>query len=249
MLKSFIRGAAYLKKGFLLLNHPEVRFFLLIPTSISLISFGSLTWISFSYLTQFSKWINNWLPSWLGGVTLLLELFAWLIYLIFIGYIFTTVTLFLASPFYGLLAEKVEKLITGNKKKSTDSWLKIVLSIPRSMFREVSKILHNIILACVAICVSFIPLLNIFAPALWFLIGAWIMSISFLDYAMDNNDHRIKEVRKFAHSKLSLTLGFGATVSLFAAIPIVNFFVIPSAVVGATLLWCNNSHELDKNIN
>jgi CysZ protein len=33
-------------------------------------------------------------------------------------------------------------------------------------------------------------------------------------------------------------LGFGGTVALASAIPVINFFVVPSAVVGATLYWC-----------
>ena len=35
-----------------------------------------------------------------------------------------------------------------------------------------------------------------------------------------------------------LTKRFGGLVALCTGIPLVNFFVVPAAVVGATLLWC-----------
>ena len=37
--------------------------------------------------------------------------------------------------------------------------------------------------------------------------------------------------------------GFGGLVALYTAIPVVNFFVVPAAVVGATLLWCEELNE------
>jgi CysZ protein len=38
-------------------------------------------------------------------------------------------------------------------------------------------------------------------------------------------------------------MGFGGLVALCASIPIVNFFVVPAAVVGATLLWCEELNQ------
>ena len=244
MIRDFSRGATYIKDGFLMLNHSELRFFLLIPASISLVIFGSLTWISIAYLSQVFEWINNWLPEWLGFFSWLLRFIVWLMYFFFVGYIFTTVTLFFASPFNGLLAEKVEIISTKKHTLSKNSYRDILISIPKNLSRELSKLLHYLSLAFLVLVLSFIPFINVLTPVFWFLITAWLMSIHFLDYPMDNHGYQIREVRKFALSRIMLTIGFGSTVSVLAAIPVVNFFVMPSAVVGATLLWCDNSRDL-----
>jgi CysZ protein len=38
-------------------------------------------------------------------------------------------------------------------------------------------------------------------------------------------------------------MGFGGLVALCTGIPLVNFFVVPAAVVGATLLWCEELNQ------
>jgi CysZ protein len=55
---------------------------------------------------------------------------------------------------------------------------------------------------------------------------------------MDNHRLDFKEVKLAAQERRLSSLGFGGLVALCASIPLVNFFVMPSAVVGATLLWC-----------
>jgi CysZ protein len=38
-------------------------------------------------------------------------------------------------------------------------------------------------------------------------------------------------------------MGFGGLVALCASVPVVNFFVVPAAVVGATILWVEELRE------
>ena len=81
------------------------------------------------------------------------------------------------------------------------------------------------------------------APVLWFLLGAWMMSIQFVDYPMDNHQLGFADVKEAVRSRRLSSMGFGGLVALCTSIPVVNFFVVPAAVVGATLLW---SKELNK---
>ena len=93
-------------------------------------------------------------------------------------------------------------------------------------------------MAAFVLLVSFIPVVNAIAPFLWFLLGAWMMSIQFVDYPMDNHQLGFGDVKEAVRSRRLSSMGFGGVVALCAGIPVVNFFVVPSAVVGATLLWC-----------
>ncbi len=98
-------------------------------------------------------------------------------------------------------------------------------------------------MAVFVLLLSFIPGVNAVAPVLWFLLGAWMMSIQFVDYPMDNHQLGFADVKEAVRSRRLSSMGFGGLVALCAAIPVVNFFVVPAAVVGATLLWVE---ELDQ---
>jgi len=112
------------------------------------------------------------------------------------------------------------------------------MTLPRVILRELSKLIYYLPMAAFVLLISFIPVLNVVAPVLWFLLGAWMMSLQFLDYPMDNHLLSFADVKEAARARRLSSMGFGGVVALCTGIPVVNFFVVPAAVVGATLLWC-----------
>ncbi|MEM6300686.1 MAG: sulfate transporter CysZ, partial [Pseudomonadota bacterium] len=112
-----------------------------------------------------------------------------------------------------------------------------LLGVPRGVFRELAKLAYYVPMALFVLVLSFIPGVNAAAPLLWFLLGAWMMSIQFVDYPMDNHQRSFRDVRNAVSDQRLSSLGFGGLVAACASIPIVNFFVIPAAVVGATILY------------
>jgi CysZ protein len=60
---------------------------------------------------------------------------------------------------------------------------------------------------------------------------------------MDNHQLDFPAVKDAVRSRRLSSLGFGGAVALCTTIPIVNFFVVPAAVVGATLLWCEELRD------
>ena len=97
--------------------------------------------------------------------------------------------------FHGLLAEKVEEQVTGEAIQSESSVVQVALSVPRGFLRELQKLFHYLPMALLVIIISVIPGLNFAAPFLWIILGAWMMSLQFIDYPMDN--HRLP-FRKYA---------------------------------------------------
>ncbi len=256
MFKDLIHGANYVRKGFILLKNPELLMFLIIPSAAGLIALGFLAWTSITYLSHAWEWITNLFPEWLftiifwatkllpQWIVYTLKFLVWLSCAFLFGLTFTTLTLFFSSPFNGLLAEKTEQLLNKREDVSQESYLTILTSIPRSITRELSKLMHYFKLVLAVIFIGFIPFLNSLAPILWLLIGAWMMYIHFLDYPMDNHNYNIRCVRQLGRANLTLSLGFGGMVSILATIPIINILVIPSAVIGATIFWCENSKDV-----
>jgi CysZ protein len=226
-----------------MLSHPKLRLFVIIPLMVNILIFGSLIGIGFGYLSALMESLLLAIPDWLGFIEWILWPLIGITVSLITGYLFTAVALIIASPFNALLAEKAEELVTGRPVDALEGLGAALLALPRGMLRELSKLLYYVPMAIFVLVVSFIPGINAVAPVLWFLLGAWMMSIQFVDYPMDNHQLSFADVKEAVRSRRLSTMGFGGLVALCTAIPIVNFFVVPAAVVGATLLWCE---ELDQ---
>jgi CysZ protein len=231
-------GARYLIRGSKMLTHKSLRLFVIIPLIINITIFASFIGLTVSYLDGImSDWMDA-IPQWLSFIQWLIWPLIAITLSLISGYVFTSIALLIASPFNALLAEKAEELITGRQVDALEGLSAAIMAVPRGIIREIMKLMYYIPLFLVVLILSFIPPINTAAPVLWFLLGAWMMSLQFLDYPMDNHRLRFADVKKAASSVRLTSMGFGGAVALCASIPVINFFVIPSAVVGATLLWC-----------
>ena len=238
MKGSLTSGARCLSRGARMLGHPSLRLFVIVPLAVNILIFGSLIGVGFSYL---SGLIDGWLagiPGWLDFITWIIWPLIILTVALVSGYLFTSVALLIASPFNALLAEKAEELITGRPVDSLEGLGAALLALPRGIMRELAKLVYYVPMAAFVLLMSFIPGLNAIAPVLWFLLGAWMMSIQFIDYPMDNHQLDFAEVKQAVRRRRLSSMGFGGAVALCAGIPVLNFFVVPAAVVGATILWC-----------
>ena len=119
------------------------------------------------------------------------------------------------------------------------------MAVPRGILRELYKLLYYLPMFAVVLILTFIPVLNAASPLLWFLLAAWMMSLQFVDYPMDNHQLSFADVKEAVRSRRLSSMGFGGVVALMASIPVLNFFVVPSAVVGATLFWCEQLQNGD----
>ncbi len=232
-----LHGACYVMRGAQLLSHPKLRIFVLVPLLVNIVIFGSLIGWGYSWLSTTLDQTLAALPEWLR----FLEWIIWPLVVIatslITGYLFTAVALIIASPFNTLLAEKAEELVTGQPVEGLEGLMGALIGVPRGVFREIAKLLYYVPMALFVLFVSVIPAVNAVAPLLWLLLGAWMMSIQFVDYPMDNHQRSFADVKEAVRSRRLSSMGFGGLVALCTGIPVVNFFVVPAAVVGATLLW------------
>ncbi|MFA7553722.1 MAG: sulfate transporter CysZ [Spongiibacteraceae bacterium] len=229
------RGFNYLIRGFKLITQPSLRLFVIIPLTINLLIFALLIGVT---LNQFSGWIDAamaWVPSWLDFIRWILWPIAVVLILTVVMYSFSVIANFIASPFNGLLAEKTEELLTGQEVPGFETIGKALLSFPKSMGREVVKLVYYLPLALLVLIISFI--VSPIAPVLWFMLGAWMMAIQYCDYPADNHQRSFKLMKKAVQVQRLTSSGFGAGVMLGTMIPIINFIIMPAAVCGATAYW------------
>lgn len=242
-----VAGAYYLIQGAKLLSHPKLRNYILLPLIVNCIIFATLTGFVFSYFDAIAQ--LDLVPEWLNFLEKALNWVIWfllaVVILISYGYAFNILTGLFASPFYGLLAQRTEEVITG-VAVAEEPLLKMIL---RTLFREVTKLLYfisrGIFIILLMLLVSTIPILNLLVPVIGTLWSAWSMALQYADYAADNHQTDFSLLRKkLRHCKYSST-GFGGMVMMLSMIPIVNIIALPAAVIGGTLYWLNELEELE----
>lgn len=234
-----VRGGRYLLRGLAMLPQPGIRRFVVIPLLVNLLLFGGAIAL---LLSQFNGWIDTlmsaWLPdwSWLDWLRYLLwPLFALLI-LVVVYYSFAVVANLIAAPFNGLLAEKVERNLRG-VVTSEDGWAELARILPRALARELAKLAYYLPRVLLLLVLSFVPVLNLAMPLVWFLFGAWMMAIQYCDYPMDNNRVSFAAMRQLLKARRIPALGFGSLVQFGMLVPVLNLILMPAAVIGATLFW------------
>jgi CysZ protein len=240
MIKSSFSGAQYFVRGLNLVRQPGVRHLVLIPLIINFLLLGSACiWLFYNLLDwkdDFYQW------SW-GWVQWILDSIGWLIWpLVFVAlllcvfYVFAIIANWLSAPFNGLLAEAVERHLSGLTEQPTQLSA-VIKDLPRVLTREWSKFTYWLPKALACLLLFFIPGLNLVAPVVWLLFSAWMMAIQYIDYPMDNHKVPFHEMLHQLKANRGGPLGFGGTVMLATLVPVVNILVMPVAVAGATALW------------
>ena len=149
------------------------------------------------------------------------------------GYFFSTVATIIASPFYGLLADKVEALINGTHGDDMGV-VDLLKDIPRILAREFKKQLFFLPLALICLVISIIPVINVFSPIAWFLLTAWMGALQYTDYAYDNHKISFTLMMNDLKTHTIPTFTIGATVAFLLGIPVLNILIPPAAVCAGT---------------
>ncbi|AVH30970.1 sulfate transporter CysZ [Vibrio fluvialis] len=232
-------GLGYFFYGFDIAVSPGIRRFVLMPLLTNILLVGGALYYLFSHL---DSWINDWMgqiPDWLSWLSYILWPLLVITILATFSYFFSTLANFIAAPFNGLLAEKVEEKLTG-KKVNDDGVLAVVKDVPRIMAREWRKLVYVLPKAIGLFILLLIPALGqTLGPILWFIFTAWMLAIQYCDYPFDNHKVTFNDMRNSLKQKQGKAYTFGMLVSVLTTIPVVNLFVMPVAVCGATAMWVN----------
>ena len=237
-----VAGALYLIDGLALLNRPGIRAYVAVPLIVNVLLFGTALVWGWSQLEVLGAMVEGWLPNWLGFLSALLIPLFFIAAAIFVLFFFALFANFIAAPFNGLLAEAVERHLRAESGETyTDtpppSWTSVLRELHRSIASELRKLAYFLPRALLIGGLHFIPVLNIAAPFIWLAFSAWMLAISYADFAMGNHGLGFREQRAELRRWRLTSLGFGGITAFAVLIPIVNLIVMPAAVAGATKLW------------
>ncbi len=230
------RGASCFVRGLSLMWDRKVLPYAVAPIGISMVLFGVLIWLVTGYFGDLVDYLQSHLPDWLQWAEWLLWIFFAATGAAIVFFTFVIVVSIVASPFNSMLADAVEKRMTGQGAPSTPLG-KTILRMPTDLFGELKKLVYSLALAIPFLVLFIIPGINLAAPVLWFLFCAWSSAFAFTDYSMSNHGMRLAEIRRTLRARLLLTLGFGSVAFLACMIPFLNILAVPAAVCGGAVLW------------
>lgn len=233
-MTGFFKGFSYVLKGVSLVNQKGIRPFVVVPLLINSIIFSLGIWFAVS---QADTWLDSLLPSWLSWLEwLLIPLFVILIFFA-IFYTFTIVANLIAAPFNAILAERVEARLHNRPVPPFQGYKSLPSIIGRTFRSEAAKLMYMAKWLVLLLIITFIPVVNVIAPFAWAIYGAWMLAVEYIDYPMGNHELYFTEELKSLKRYPTYAFGFGGTLSAMTLIPVVNFFVMPIAVAGATAFW------------
>lgn len=233
---SVFAAIGYLGTGLKLALSPQCRLFVIIPIIINIIVLATGGYFVFTSIKGFLSGYLDVLPQWLSFLSYIL----WFILFCTVGfvfcYIFSTVATIIASPFYGILAEKAEAQVRGAPfaQTSDDGLADIIKDVPRILKRELQKMGFYLPRVLLCLVITIIPVVNIIAPVCWFLLAAWMMSVQYCDYPYDNHKISFAEMRHDLSLHRMCTFSFGAVIAFAMTIPVLNLLVPPAAVCAGT---------------
>lgn len=233
-MSEFLAGPGYVMSGFRLILRPGVRLYAFVPLLINTLLFAGAIVLGAGAIGDLSRQLSaQW--AWADWIVWLLwPLFIMVVLLVgFFG--FSVLANLVGAPFNGFLAAAVERSLTGSAPPG--SGLGLPAEIIAALRTEAGKFLYFALRALPLLLVFIIPVVQVAAPFIWVVFGAWMLALEYLEYPMNNHGRLFPEVRQALRQRRGLALGFGAAVLLLTLIPVVNFIAMPVAVAGATKLW------------
>lgn len=230
-------GLHYFVMGWSLISQQGLRRFVIMPILLNIVLMIGLLWLFITQISGMIEWVMNFLPNWLDWMSSIMFIASLVMILTVFYFSFTMLSGFIAAPFNGLLAEKVEKMLTGEVMIETNMQ-DFIKDVPRMLAREWQKLWYSLPKYIALFLFGFMPFLGqTVVPIIAFVFGAWMMAIQYCDYPFDNHKISFHAMRFKLAQNRTQSLVFGALITLCTLVPIINLVVIPVAVCGATAMW------------
>ncbi|WP_432741189.1 sulfate transporter CysZ [Methylobacter sp. G7] len=223
-----VLAVGFLFKGLKLVSRPELRKFIIIPVLINIVLYSAALVLGYFYISDL---IDQFIPGWLQWLSWILWPLFFISFFIAGFFTFTVLANLIAAPFYGHLSAKTLAMVSDKPMTISEPPLaKVLLAELKRMGYLGTRALPLLIL-------SIIPGINVIAPVLWALFGAWGMALEYLAYPLENEGVLFSEQKNLVKSVRLGALSFGGLAVLGLTIPVLNIIIAPAAVIGATLYF------------
>jgi CysZ protein len=169
--------------------------------------------------------------GWAASLSWVVLIIFWLLFFIFYLYLVYILASIIGAPFYSIIAARV----LGHVEKSRGTFKPKPMSLLRSIHMIWMTLLRSLMLTVVAailFVVSFIPGLNLVAAFLTFV----LIGFDLTDYALELKGYHLRQRFRFLFRNFAEYCGMGAFIGLTAFVPGLILLLVPTAVIGGTVL-------------
>ncbi len=245
-LLDFPRGFFLAFRGArLLLHNPRLLKYIIIPFLINVTVFSLSIYFGLQF---FQDVVARLLPqgeAWYWAIVFyVLWTVAVLVTLVLVFFSFTVVGNLIASPFNELLSERTEELLLGESAEEPFALGAFFRDMGRIWLVEIKKMACFVLVMAALLLLNLLPLVgSLLYGFLSVLLTLFFLAWEYLGFVHERKRQSFREQRQYLMRRKGLVLGFASGVLLMLAIPFMQLFCIPVAVVGATLLWCEELAE------
>lgn len=235
-----LSGPAWLLRGYRLLLKPGIRGFMLIPLLGNMLLFALGASLAFYGLEAA---FDRWLPEAVGWLRYALYPIAALLLLVLAFFSATLVGNLLLAPFNGLLADRVERALTGSSpsQANNERWTATMRRALRDELRKLGYILPRLLGVFV---LGWIPFVGVIAVPIGLVLGAWLLALEFAGNPLGNWGYKFADQRAYVRARPGRFIAFGFSAMGAALLPVFNFALIPAAIAGMTAM-CIELRRLD----
>ena len=231
-LRVLLRAAKFL------LSHFGLVKYFLIPFAINVVIFGIGTYTFFEY---YSEMLNAFVPSsegWWALVYYPVAAILVLLFAIIMVFSFTVIGNLIASPFNTMLSQRTEEIVSGIKIDEKFSLKLLLWDTKDAITTELKKIGLLILIQLALLLLWLVPVIGNIAYAIASPISViYFLCFEYMDFAMSRKRLPYSEKWKLIGDHKGSCLGMGFTFFLTTLVPVLNFFVMPLAVIGSTLMY------------
>lgn len=238
-MSTFLAGARALGTGFgMLLRAPKLLLLGALPALLSAIvllaGWGALLYYSGDLVTAMTPFADGWADMWRQALRALLAVVLLGAAALLGSVSFIALTLLIGGPFYEHIAEQAEERLGLD---TSDDGAGLVRSTARGIRDSVRLVLITAVGAVGLFALGFVPFVGqIAAPVLGALFGAWMISLEMVGLVFQRRGMTLGDRHRALRRNRARVFGFGLPTYLLCLVPVAQLVVVPSAVVGGTVL-------------
>lgn len=145
----------------------------------------------------------------------------------------------LLGPFMDALSARVEAAILGAAPSSQSTWGQAARDQASGIVHPLLTLALYVTLLPFVFALGFVPLVGaLLAAGLGFGLSASMLALEFTDQTPSRRRFRWREKLAQFREQRGAYLGLGAGLAALLCVPVLDFFLVPIAVVAGTMLFC-----------
>jgi CysZ protein len=181
-----------------------------------------------------------WLPVWAGVVDDVLRWVLAAALLIVTGLLLVQFGAILGAPWYGNLAEQIERLRVGQLPPAPMNLAVALRDIGRAIAFQVKKLFLAIVLLIPLLLCNFVPVLGSGVASMGgTLLAALLVCLDFLDAPLERRKLSFRHKLSLVGRTLPASLSFSLVCLGLVSMPFLNLLAVPLCVVAGTLFSCD----------